>query len=306
MELRHLRYFITVAEELNFVRAARRLNIVQPALSKQIHDLEKELGFPLFSRKKRQIQLTPAGYTFLEGARQTLATADQAILKAVRSSRGQTGRLVVGYSSLVYCHLLPRILQSFRQRNPQVELVLLDLNTGQQIEKMLNSQIDIGFYVHLPGILAADTQQKLRSQTIVLEPTLVGVPADHPLAGTGTVKLAQLANDPWLFFSRQLEPQLYDNTYKIFEKAGFIPQVTQEVVQQWFAVRLVAAGFGVSAFPSSAISMGVGEVEFLEIGEPQWLTNFCILWHSDNGSPLLKAFLDTVNTFVAGALDIKN
>lgn len=301
MELRHLRYFVTVAEELNFVRAARRLNIVQPALSKQIHDLEKELGFPLFSRKKRQIQLTPAGYTFLEGARQTLATADQAILKAARSSRGQTGRLVIGYSSLVYCHLLPRILQAFRQRNPQVELVLLDLSTGQQIEKILNSQIDVGFYVHLPGILAADTQQKLRYRTIVLEPTLVGVPADHPLAREREVNLAQFANDPWLFFSRQLEPQLYDNTYKIFEKAGFIPQVTQEVVQQWFAVRLVAAGFGVSAFPSSAISMGVGEVQFLEIAEPRWLTNFCILWHSENSSPLLEAFLATVKNFGAGA-----
>src|SRR6476469_1190376 len=142
MELRHLRYFIAVAEELNFVRAAQKLNIVQPALSKQIHDLETELGFALFSRKKRQVQLTPAGFTFLEGARQTLAMADQAVLKAARSSRGEIGRLVVGYSSLVYCHLLPRILQAFRKENPQVELVLLDLNTDLQIEKMLTSRLD--------------------------------------------------------------------------------------------------------------------------------------------------------------------
>src|SRR5258708_34827244 len=129
MELRHLRYFIKVAEELNFVRAAQKLNIVQPALSKQIRDLETELGFALFSREKRQIQLTPAGYTFLEGARQTLAMADQAVLKASRSHRGVTGKLVVGYSSLVYCHLLPQILQAYRKQNLQVELVLLDLST---------------------------------------------------------------------------------------------------------------------------------------------------------------------------------
>lgn len=299
MELRHLRYFIMVAEELNFVRAAQRLNIVQPALSKQIRDLEAELGFALFSREKRQIQLTPAGYTFLEGARQTLAMADQAVLKANRRNRGEIGRLVVGYSSLVYCHLLPQILQAYRRENPQVELVLLDLNTGQQVDKLLNSQLDVGFFVHLPGMLSADTHQKLRYETIVLEPTLAGVPADHPLAGQSKVRLAELAHDPWLFFARQLEPQLYDNTSKIFERAGFIPEVCQEVSQQWFAVRLVAAGFGVSAFPSSAISMGVGEVQFLEIVEPEWLTNFCILWHSDNTSPLLEAFLKTVRQFVA-------
>jgi DNA-binding transcriptional LysR family regulator len=202
MELRHLRYFITVAEELNFVRAAEKLNIVQPALSKQIQALEKELGVKLFDRVKRKIQLTAAGQAFLEGAYHTLGVAEQAIVQAQRTHRGELGRLVVAYSSLVYFHLLPQILHLYKKRYPEVELVLNDLSTDRQLEGLIQGQLDIGFFVRVEGIIpSGKPYRNLQCESVLVEPIFVGLPRDHPLANRSEISLSELVDSPWLFFS---------------------------------------------------------------------------------------------------------
>jgi DNA-binding transcriptional LysR family regulator len=193
MELRHLRYFVAVAEELHFNRAAERLHMAQPPLSQQIKQLETELGVELFHRRtKRQVQLTEAGQVLLQAAYSILAQLDQAVCETQRAGRGETGSLTIGFTSSVVYDVLPAILHQFRQHFPQVDLVLQELTTTQQEEALQNQRIEVGF-CHPP---IKDTS--LVSETIRLEPLVVVLPATHPLATEPTLSLCSLADEPFI------------------------------------------------------------------------------------------------------------
>ena len=203
MELRHLRYFVTVAEELHFGRAAQRLQIAQPPLSQQIRQLEEELGVQLFHRTKRSVQLTEAGQLFLEEACQILTRAEQAIQIVQRADRGETGRLTLGFVGSATYSVLPVVLKVFRKRFPEVLLSLHEMTTTQQVQALHEDRIHLGFV--RPPI----HEQELMIESILKEPFVAVLPKFHRLANETQISLRSLANDPFILFPRYLGSGFY-------------------------------------------------------------------------------------------------
>ena len=288
MELRHLRYFITVAEELHFSRAAERLQIAQPPLSQQIRSLEAELGVQLFQRTKRSVQLTDAGQVFLEEARRALTQVEQAIRAAQRASRGEIGRLGVGVNGSATHTFLPKILQVFR-RFPCVELVLHELVSHQQVQGISDRQIDVGF-LWLPSV----DDSALSFMSIWREPLLVALPETHPLADLPEIPLPVLSDEPFVLPPRQLGPSFYNQIITLCQQAGFSPKVGQEAVLMQTIVSLVAGGVGVALVPASLQNLQkVGVVYKLLQGQKSEL-EMAAVWRQDNSSQVLQEFLKVV------------
>jgi DNA-binding transcriptional LysR family regulator len=288
MELRHLRYFVAVAEELHFSRAAKRLHIAQPPLSQQIRSLEDELGVQLLQRTKHQVQLTAAGQLFLEEARRTLAQADQAIQTVQRASRGEIGRLVIGFPTSAAYSVLPDILRAFREQSPSVELVLHELNTALQVDRLQDGSLDLGF-VHPPFIT-----DNLRSLTILKEPFVAAIPATHPLAARSQISLKALANEPFILFPRHVGPGFYDQIVSLCQNAGFSPRVVQEARLMQTIVCLVAAAMGVALVPSSLQNLQRPGVVYKPIQALTARVETAVAWRQDDPSPVLQAFLQVV------------
>ena len=206
MELRHLRYFVAVAEELNFTRAAKRLGINQPPLSLQIRQLEKELGTPLFIRRTRGVELTNAGKLMLEEARVILKEVETAKAGVQRSARGETGRIVIGFSGGTYFHpLIPAIIREYRTDYPDVILFPQVSGTAFLTVQLLAGQIDIAF-VRLP----IDDGDGLAIEPLVDEPTVMVVPAMHPLGRAASAPLRAFAGDSFVLYPRAINPRVYD------------------------------------------------------------------------------------------------
>lgn len=294
MEIRHLRYFVAVAEELNFRRAAERLFIAQPPLSQQIRDLEEELGVLLFDRTHRQVQLTVAGQVFLEDAYQLLAQVDRAKGRARRASKGELGQLTIGYTSFVHCPLFPIILQRYRALYPDVDIVLRDLVTIEQMKQLGTSALDISFATHAEFALPSLEETQLAQKCILQEPVVAVVPRKHPLAGQSPLPFAALAPESWIWFARQYDPTTYDYMTRLFEQVGFRPHVTQEVNQFQIVISLVAAGLGVGLVTASTQKLSSQDVVYLDLVEPTPKAKFSVIWRKDDTSPLLQAFLATV------------
>ena len=206
MELRHLRYFVAVATELHFGRAAKMLHISQPPLSMQIRALEEELGVTLLHRTRRQVSMTRAGKAFLHDASQILERVDQATLTARRAARGEIGELVAGFISVADYNLLPLVLRECRRRFPLVTLSLRELTTDAQITELMEGRIDVGFL--LPPV----SEATIESVAILREPLIAAIPERHPLAKSGeTIPLASLSDAPFIMTPRQMAPGLYDD-----------------------------------------------------------------------------------------------
>ena len=244
MELRHLRYFIAVAEELHFGKAAQRLHIVQPALSKQISLLEKELGVQLLERSKRHVQLTDAGAAFLEDARKTIAAAEMALERAHLAGRGETGVLRIGFIAPAVYHLLPRTLRAYRTHFPGVRLRLSEVSNRSAIDGVSNGNLDIAF-VRLP----IEDDRRLCRVTVSEEPVIIALPADHALARQAAVDLRSLAEESFVMISRAQEPALYDHYVAWCLESGFSPRVVHEVDRTHVAVGLVAGGLAPRSCP---------------------------------------------------------
>src|SRR6185295_11859396 len=235
MELRHLRYFIAVAEEGHVTRAAARLGIQQPPLSQQIRALEKELGVQLFKRKPRGVELTDAGHTFLERARTLLEDVERACASTKRTARGEQGRVVVGFTSSAPFHpFIPRVLRAFREMSPLVSLVLEESGSSELVQGLNNEDIDAAF-IRSP---VADVVG-LTVRPLLQEKMVVALPKGHPLAGGGRKKktaqsrsaplpLAELANETFILYKRPGGPGLYDTIITACRGSGFSPHVGQE------------------------------------------------------------------------------
>lgn len=289
MELRHLRYFIAVAEELHFSRAAERLHIAQPPLSQQIRALEEELGVQLFERTKRRVQLTEAGLVFLAETRQVLAQVEQAVRAAQRASRGEIGRLAVGVNSSATHSFLPEILRVFRERFPFVELVLHELASSQQVQGIRDNRIDIGF-LWLPNI----NDSALSFMPIWREPVIVALPETHPLANLPEIPLKALAGESFVLPPHQLGPGFYSQIISLCQQAGFSPKVVQEAMLVQTIVSLVAGGVGVALVPASLQSLQrVGVVYKALQGQTPEL-EMAVVWRQDNSSQILQEFLEVV------------
>jgi DNA-binding transcriptional LysR family regulator len=286
MELRHARYFVAVAEELHFGRAAERLLMAQPPLSQQIQNLEEELGVQLFLRTKRRVQLTEAGKAFLPQARLMLQQAEQAIQVAQRASRGETGSLTVGFVGSACYALLPPLLRRFRENYPDVHVTLHELTTSQQVQELQQHRLHVGLL--RPPI--SDTA--LRVETIFREALIVALPNDHPLISLSQVPLRMLANEAFILFPPTLGPGFYHQIISICLQVGFTPRVAQEAVQMQTIVSLVAGGMGIALVPASLLNLQRVGVAYRPLQEETPLFETAMAWSPDDPSPILPHFLE--------------
>jgi len=286
MELRYLRYFIAVAEDLSFSRAAERLHVDQSALSRRIQDLEYELRVRLFTRTQHRVQLTAAGAAFLEEARRLMADTEVAIETARRAARGEVGRLNIGYIGALSDGLIPRLLRQYRARYPEVTENLKNMRGAQQIAALLSRQIDVGFV----GQPNSEYELHLIFEVFREDPMEVVLPAGHPLLARKQIRLANLAREKFVLLTRAGNPFHYDWLMKLCHQGGFHPEIVQEVEYGQTAIELVAAGYGVALFPATAQSRVHDDVAFRPLkGSPAYAHS--VAWRRGDESPTLQAFL---------------
>ena len=273
IELRHLRYFIAVAEELHFGRAALRLNISQPPLSQQIMQLEMETGARLFNRTNRSVQLTAAGEQFLSDARAILLQVEQASDRAARLHRGEEGELRIGFtSSAPFTAVVSDALFRFRQRWPQVHIKMQEINTRQQLVPLHEGLLDLGVMRNTP--LPAD----LRHQLLLSEPLYAVVHKAHPLAGAEKISVTALAAEPFVFFDPQGGTALYSDILALLHRYHIKPYITQEVGEAMTILGLVATGLGVSILPASFRRARLSDVVWLPLTEEDAISELWLVW----------------------------
>ncbi len=290
MELRHLRYFVAVAEELHFGRAAKKLHIAQPPLSQQVMNLERELGVRLFDRTKRSIQMTDAGAYFLKEAQQLLLHVDQAAETARRIYRGQAGRLVVGFVGSVIHTFLPEGLRSFREHFPDVELVLQELNTAEQIKSLHARRIDVGF-------LYPDVQDStLAFQPLTRTPLMAVLPRKHALSNRKSVHIRELAQEPFIANTRSSEPVVRDAFISMCHSAGFSPKIAQEAGHVQTVLGLVAAGLGACLLPDFIKQIKRPGVQYVPLSGSPPQVQLAVVWRGDNSSALVKSFVQVIKS----------
>lgn len=287
MELRHLRYFVVLAEELHFGRAAEKLHISQPPLSMQIRALEEELGVTLFNRTQRHVSLTQAGQVLLQEARQVLARMEQAVLVTRRAGRGEIGQLAVGFISVADYNVLPVVLREFRRRYPLVNLTLREATTDAQVADLIAGRLDVGFL--LPPV----AEPALESVPVLREPLIAALPEKHPLArGTGRLALERLRDAPFILFPRPYAPGLYDDIVSCCKAAGFSPRVEQEAIQMQTIVSLVSAELGVALIPASLTHLRRTGVVYKPLKQATPLTEIHLAWRRGDDLPALRVFVE--------------
>ncbi|MGM3160681.1 LysR family transcriptional regulator [Dickeya undicola] len=299
IELRHLRYFIAVAEELHFGRAAEKLHISQPPLSQQIQALEEQIGAQLLDRNNRNVRLTQAGELFLKEAWAIINQVNQAAERAARIQRGEIGELNIGFtSSAPFVKQVSRSLLQFRQHYPEVHIQMLEINTKQQIEPLLDGKLDLGVMRNNP------LPEPLRHQLLLHEPMVAVVHEEHPLAAApgGHISIQQLANEPFVFFAREVGTALYDEVLTLLKKYGITPYITQEVGEAMTIIGLVSSGLGVSLLPASFRRIRVDGVKYLSLQEKDAISEMWLVTHQHR--PLNTA-AQTLITLMLGST-VKN
>jgi DNA-binding transcriptional LysR family regulator len=244
IELRHLRYFVAVAEELHFGRAAQRLHLAQPPLSQQIRKLEEILGYPLFERTSRSVALTAAGRVFLERAQRTLRNVAGDIDEARSIGRGEVGSLHIGFVGSAMLTTLPAIFRRYREAYPLVRLHLHESFTSKVIEGLQNGTLDAGL------LRDGDPVEGLNATTIYTEPFVAVLPVHHPRARQKSIAPADLHDEPFVYYPRSAGNRAYEKPFSILENQGFRPQIVQEASHWLTILRLIGAGLGVSIAPA--------------------------------------------------------
>jgi DNA-binding transcriptional LysR family regulator len=291
MELRHLRYFVAVGEEQHYGRGAQRLRIAQPALSRQIQDLEEEVGFKLFDRLSRGVRLSAAGKLFLEEARRILQQVEEATRRARRVASGQLGALRVGFIESMSWHgVVPDSFRQFRERQPDAELQIKPLSSLEQIGGVRSGQLDAGFVFTIANIDRELAQLGIDSINLML-----AVPKGHPLAKSKSLRLRDLRSASFIWFPRRESPLFYDRLMRACFRGGLkSPHVVQEGVNEATILSLVSCGLGV-AFVSSATRWRCPEsVVLLSVADLKLSLPFALIWRKDNDSPLLARFVENV------------
>jgi DNA-binding transcriptional LysR family regulator len=284
IELRHLRYFIAVAEELNFSRAADRLHMAQPPLSAAIRQLEQQLEAELLLRTTREVRLTEAGRMFLDGARRTLAELERAQSDARRAVAGDTGRLRIAFSWSMRFETLPALGQAFRASHPDVELLTEEMWNARMLPSLRSGAIDAALALS-PEIAADFSYEPIRSET------LIAVVADtHPLAGRESAALNALAGEAFLMFPRELGPRLYDLMVGLCRRAGFEPRIRHESFHSGWEMQTLADLPAVALAPASVAGALPPGLSAVDISDPPDRLASCFVWRSDDDTPATAAF----------------
>ena len=291
MELRHVRYFLAVAEELNFTRAALKVGIGQPPLSQQIRALEREVGAPLFRRLSHGAELTEAGQAFLPEAHTLLAQAERALHTARRGAQGRAGRIRVGFTgSAAFCPVVPGALRAFGEQYPAVELCLEEANTSLLLKHLLDRQLDAAFI--RPGRV---NPGGVRVRALGQEAMVAAVPAGHGLTKGKTLALSALAREPLVLFPRSAGASLFDEIVNACRQAGFEPLLGQEAPQITSVANLVAAGLGVSVVPASIAQIQVAGVTYVPIRGPTPTARLALATRLDERSTIVRRFVALVD-----------
>lgn len=285
MELRHLRYFVAVARERHFRRAAENLGISQPPLSQQIRNLEEELGVQLLSRSGRRVELTSAGQVFLERVERILGSVDAAIGDARRAQQGVVGTLAVGFIGSAAFSILPWMLSSFRAQVPDVELELNQLGTAEQVEALKEGRLDVA--VVRPPIGDA----RLAVQTIFSERFVVAVRTSNRLATQRKVALRDLADESFILFPPQPGMMFFNMVQSICERAGFAPRVVQFATPMQTVVGLVGAGIGITIVPQSVRQLHAPDVVYLDVTDRGARADIALAWRRSDPSDVLRVFV---------------
>ena len=281
MELRQLRYFIAVAEELNFSRAAERLHITQPPLSIQIQNLENELDILLFNRNNRRVELTEAGKLFYQDVLKIIGFLESSVENAKRVHLGKLGHLRVGFVGSATYDILPTVLRDFRHQYPDVEVHLTELSTPAQLEALRENIIDVG--VLRPPVI----DETLCTEIVSIAPCILAVPKEHPLLELQKVTLADLKPYPFVLLSPKTWPGLYHEILGLCD-----PIIQQEALEFQTVIGLVAAGIGISIVPRSAMNLHTQEVRYIDLKQQLPLASMGITYRISDQSPLVKTFCD--------------
>lgn len=290
LDLRQLRYFLTVAEELHFGRAAVRLHMTQPPLSQTIQVLEELLGAPLFLRNRRSVALTPAGEALLPEARRMLAQAAELPELVRRAAAGESGRLALAFVSSADYSVLPPFLRSYRAQFPQVQISLQEATSDLQVDELLHSRVDAGLLI---PPLPEKARAELDYLKVLSEPLILAAPAGLPaLHGGGPVWLKDVPALPLIIFPRPIAPALHDAILACFRGAGITPEIGQQAIQMQTIVSLVSAGMGLALVPQSVSNLMRPGVEYRALHDPSPQVETGLAWRRDNRSPVLLGFLD--------------
>jgi DNA-binding transcriptional LysR family regulator len=285
IELRHLRYFVAVGEELHFSRAAKRLNVSQPPLSQQIRRLEEILGYPLLARTSRSVSLTAAGEEFLERARRTLRNVQRDIEEARSIGRGEVGSLHVGFVGSGVLVTLPAIFQAYRAAYPKVRLHLHESFTANVLEGLENGSLDAGI------LRDADPTEGLHMQSIFSEPYVAVVPAGHKCAQQKSIAPGALRNDAFVYYPRSAGETAYEKPLGIFEAHGFRPRVAQEAGNWLTILRLVGAGLGVTVAPACVRCIAPPDVRCVALRGGKVRSDMALAWTVGEKRPIVERFL---------------
>ncbi|MDB5764504.1 MAG: transcriptional regulator, LysR family [Herminiimonas sp.] len=290
IELRQLRYFVAVAEEMHFGRAAARLHMTQPPLSQTIQSLEAALGIQLFFRTRRSVSLTPAGIALLPEAQRLLLQAESLPDLARRAASGESGRLSLAFVSTADYSVLPPFLREFREHYPQVQIDLREATTDVQLDDLAQGRIDV-------GLLIAPLPDKLKAELdyvpVLSEPLILAAPRGiRILRDKGPVRLKAVGDLPLIIFPRRIAPRFHDAILACFRDAGLTPHVGQEAIQMQTIVGLVSAGMGIALVPQSVSNLKRPGVEYKSLLDKTPIVETGLAWRRDNMSPVLRAFLE--------------
>ncbi|RYE80979.1 MAG: LysR family transcriptional regulator [Oxalobacteraceae bacterium] len=290
LELRQLRYFVAVAEEMHFGRAAQRLHMTQPPLSQSIQALEALLGTPLFARTSRSVTLTPAGAALLPRARQLLHDAQALPDLARRAAAGESGRLALAFVSTADYSVLPSFLHQFRTAFPQVQIELREATTDLQLEALEHNEIDVGLLIPpLPDRM----KDLLAYRRVLAEPLVLAAPESAAaLRKDGPLPLHAVADLPLIIFPRRIAPAFHDAILGCYRDAGLTPRIGQEAIQMQTIVGLVSAGMGIALVPQSVSNLKRPGVAYRALADTTALIETGLAWRRDNPSPVLHAFLE--------------
>jgi DNA-binding transcriptional LysR family regulator len=288
MDLRQIRYFLALADELNFTRAAGRLHISQPPLTRHIQQLESSMGVVLFERTTRGVALTHAGMVFLEEARKIAALTDQAQSKTQLAHAGQLGGLDIGIFGSAILNVIPTLLIELRKTHPNVAISLQNTTKIQQIEAVRGKRLDIGFNRVFPEV------SDLVVETVFIERLFVAMHGDHPLAERRALAVKDLAGVPLILFPNNVRPTFADNVVALCTNEGFRPNVAHEVQDVMTCIALVSAGMGLAVVPESTVNLQLPGVRYVLLRAPEAKVDLSCVYRADNSSPALAVFLDIV------------
>lgn len=296
-DLRQLRQFVAVAEELHFGRAAERLRLAQPALSQAVQKLETEIGVPLFERTNRRVELTDAGVVLLEHARRLLADAEGALHAVQRAGRGQTGSVVVAYAGTAAFLQVPTLIRKFVERHPAVHVDLRAMAAPAQLTALRTRQLDIGF---MPR---PESDDEIRSAVVVRDSLLIAIGKTHRLASQPRLALTDLKDERFIIFPGEVAWWDKAETVLLCQEAGFTPETVQVTRELYSSLSYVRAGVGVSIVPASIARLDWPDVRFEPIDSARAPAHIAAVWHKDNTRPVVKEFLSiALEPEVAGAI----